>query len=287
MRHRGALASVWMLAQAAKSPTVSSVPTGADSPVSSLSPWLQPAALSAIVALLALLLTHFVGRKRLRYWRLQRALNKERGFYSTKRAPTGQPSADRSEAITGQYTSSVAAGLLGFEQLPEEALRETRSELRRLLSNLRATHATLVAALEPFSLTDARKFFEEFDSYSSRIATLYHGGQIPHDARTHCDEIEEVVSALAKKIQGSPAGWQKIEALRYSVVADDSDVIVPVMSAVLERAQLELDIIGQAIRERDFAKAVFLKERFWFEVRGFYHELTETLTKMGNAAQRI
>lgn len=249
-------------------------------------PWFW-AAISAIVALLGFLFTHFVGKRRLRYWRLQHLLDKERSVYATLPLPRRISTSDSSGAPTQQYVSSVARSLLGFDSLPASTLKDSRDDLRRLLSNLRTTHQTLVSALEPFSTGEARKFIEEFDVFAAKFSTLYHAGQIPHNARTHCHEVEQTISALDAKMPGTTTGWQDIAALRNSVVMYDQDVIVPLMVDVLDRAQLEITMIGQAIRDKDFGKAIIIKERFWFEVKGFYKELDETLTKMGEIAARL
>ncbi|HKF48816.1 MAG TPA: hypothetical protein VKB38_15765 [Terracidiphilus sp.] len=248
------------------------------------------AAASAIIALLGFVFTHLVGRHWMRYWRLQRLLDRERSFYTTYTTMPRPPSAaliDIAGSQTQQYVSSVTQSLEGFDALPTETVRQSKAELRRLLSNLRATHQTLVSALEPFSITDAKEYFERFDSIAAKFATLYHGGQIPHEARTHCEEVDSVISELAKTIKADAPGWNKIASLRRSVVVYDFDVIIPLMTEVLGKAQVEISIIGQAIRSRDFRKAVYIKERFWFEVRGLYPDLNSALTKMSSLAARL
>lgn len=245
------------------------------------------AAVSAIVALLGFVFTHLVGRRRMRYWLLQRLLDRERSFYTTMPMPQSGVFAGFADPMTQQYLSSVAQGLLGFDALPPETVKESKSELRRLLSNLRSTHQTLVSALKPFSLTDAQKYFDEFDSFATEFATLYHGGQIPHDARTHCSEVDAVITELSQLIKSNAPGWSNIAALRSSVVVYDQDVIIPLMVGILERTQGEVSILGQAIRDGDFRKAVYIKERFWFEVKGLYRDLDSALTKMSALAERI
>lgn len=185
------------------------------------------------------------------------------------------------------YLSSVALSLRGFEALPADALKSSKAQLRGLLSSLRATHQTLVSALKPFSIGDARKFFEEFDSFAQEFSTLYHGGQIPHTARTHCREVEDRVRELESRIPNNSPGMREISSLCLSVVMQDQDVIVPLMVELLDRAQREVTIIGQAIRDRDFRKAVFMKERLWFEVKGIYQELDVSLTKMSDLTARL
>jgi len=50
---------------------------------------------------------------------------------------------------------------------------------------------------------------------------------------------------------------------------------------------VELSIIGQAVRAHDFRKAVYIKERFWFEIKGFSQELDASLAKMTSLATRL
>jgi hypothetical protein len=243
-------------------------------------------AVAAIVALLGFVFTHLVGKRRLRYWTLQRLLSRERSFYSLMQPRRRDPRLDPSKTTAEEYVSSVARSLLGFDALPPTVVKETKGELSKLLDNLRATHQTLVAALEPFSLTDAKKFFEKFDTFAAKFGTLYHGGQIPHNARTHCSEITGVIYALNQKM-GNVPGWSDISTLTQSVVVCDREVIVPLMIEVLDRTEVELSIIGQAVRARDFRKAVYIKERFWFEVMGFYGDLNESLNKMDSLASSL
>lgn len=249
-------------------------------------PWFW-GAVSAVAAVLGFLFTHLIGKRRFRYWRLQRVLDSERSFYSAIAAPRLGGSEPLAEGITQRYVASVDQGLVGVSQLSPTTPKEAKEQLRRLISNLRATHQTLVTALEPFSLADAKQFFEGFEGFSQKLQTLYYGGNIPHDARTHCGEIEGVISELDRHLNGSAQGWRDISSLRYSVVANDRDVIVPLMVEVLERAQTEMLLVAQSIRGGNLTKAVILKERFWFEVKAFYTQLTSSLSKMGNLVTQL
>ncbi|MBK8752348.1 MAG: hypothetical protein IPL99_12190 [Candidatus Competibacteraceae bacterium] len=244
-------------------------------------PWFW-GAISAVAAVLGFLFTHLIGKRRFRYWRLQRVLDAERSFYSAIAAPRQGGSEPLAEGITQRYVASVDQGLVGVSQLSPTTPREAKEQLRRLISNLRATHQTLVTAIEPFSLADAKQFFEGFEGFSQKLQTLYYGGNIPHDARTHCGEIKEVISELDRQLQG----WRDISSLRY-LVENDRDVIVPMMVEVLERAQTEMLLIAQSIRGGNLTKAVILKERFWFEAKSFYIQLTASLSKMGSLVTRL
>jgi hypothetical protein len=248
--------------------------------------WKAIGGVVGIAAFLVALLT-FLRGTRLRYSRLQRILDKERSFYAAMPSPRSTIDEDLVQRTAQTYFSSVNRGISGIERLPPDATRVAREKLRVLLLNLRTTHQTLVTVLEPFSTGDAKKFFEEFDSFNSKFTVLYHGGQIAHDARTHCSDIEQVLGELGSQIQFSTPGWSDVDSLRGSVVVYDKEVIVPIMTEILERTQTELAIIAQAIRDGDRRKALVLKEKFWFDVRDLYHDVSGSLTRMTDLARAL
>jgi hypothetical protein len=243
-------------------------------------------AVGSIAALFTLILA-LLQTTRMKYLRLQRIQNKERSFYdSVHRAPIN-PEPDSVEAKTQGYLESVDRSLRGLKILPDTERQQAREKLKILISNLRATHETLVTVLEPFSTTDVKKFFEEFDSLNSKFSTLYYGGRIAHDARTHCSDVEQIVNDLSTMINSNNPGWQDISALRYSVVVQDREVIVPIMTSILDRTQLELSLIALAISAKDKSKAIWLKERYWFDVKFLYQTIISALKAMSELTNKL
>jgi len=239
-------------------------------------------AIGAVVAIAGCIVTvlAFLRGTRWRYWRLQRILDKERSYYAAKSSARSTVGENLVQGTAQSYFSSVNMGISGIENLPPHAKTIAREKLKALLLNLRTTHQTLVTVLEPFSTGDAKKFLEEFDSCNSEFIVLYHGGEIAYNARTHCSEIESVLDELGRQIQCNTPGWSDVDSLRESVVHQDREVIVPIMTEILERTKTELGLIEQAIRDRDKPKALALKEKFWFDVRDMYGEIRGSLTKM-------
>jgi hypothetical protein len=241
--------------------------------------WKAIGGVVGLAAFIVALLTFLRGTG-WRYRRLQRILDKERSFYAA--IPSHQSAVGHTlvQGTAQTYFSAVNRGISGIDSLPPDARTVAREKLKALLLNLRTTHQTLVTILEPFSTGDAKKFLEEFDGFNTKFTTLYHGGQIAHDARTHCFEIEQVLDELRSKIQFTTPGWSDIDSLGQSVVVQDTDVIVPIMTEILDRTQTELVLIAEAIRKGDKPRALALKEKFWFDIRNLYYEVSGSLAKM-------
>ena len=136
------------------------------------------AAFSALVAFAALSGT--VGGAVLaifragRWRRLQAALDKERKFYEEQaRRVTPEPIRLPEESAIDRYATSIRSGLLALTQLTGEQRDKVKDKVRALLSQLRATHATLVEALKPFTTNSARKFFDDFDSFNQHYGNRH------------------------------------------------------------------------------------------------------------------
>jgi hypothetical protein len=238
------------------------------------------------VAIIALLKAH-EGR------RLQAVLNEERKFYEEKARRVIPPPVELPEkAITDRYLNSIQSGLLAIVQLPHEQRNKTKGEIRKLISQLRTTHETLVQALKPFTTNNAKRFFEEFDQFNQDFGALYDGGNIPHNARTHCDEVVQIVNELTFQLQADITGLPseriyKIQEINYSMEHADRDIIVPVMTYILSRTEVELSLINSVIWDGDKRKAIWLKERYRFDIKNLYSQLEDTLTTMSNLVSQL
>jgi hypothetical protein len=182
--------------------------------------------------------------------------------------------------------------LLAIANLPEEERKRTKKELRELLSQLRATHATLVQTLKLFTTNDAKTFFEEFDDFNQNFGALFQGGKIRHEARTHCDDVVQIVDDLVSKLELSTTGEraEQIGALRqlgYSMQGVDQDLIVPIMRYILSKTEVELSLINSVIRDGDKTKAIWLKERYRFDVEKLYERLREALDRMDALSSKL
>jgi hypothetical protein len=250
--------------------------------------WTAVGVFVAVAALLVNLLkgTHW------RYIALQRRLKKERNFYDTF-PNTRQPPDPQSQPVLTQdslkqlYLNAVDRGLSGVEVLPVENRRKVSSELRDLISELQRTHQTLVDALELFSLLDAKAFFEGWRSAKSELSRKYHGGTIASDAHTHCSAVVNTVLDLCSQIPEEAPGYRRIEEITRSVISQDWEVIVPVMTSILERSQLELDLIAHSIEKGDKRRAIQLKEKYWFDAQHDYQTIRNSLDKMRRLSNEI
>lgn len=247
-------------------------------------------AFGALVAFAALLGSAATGTYALfkagRRRRLQGMLDKERQFYE-KQARRVVPASRRpsQESTADQYIRGIRDGLTTIGKLDEKQRAATKDKLRELIDQLRATHATLVEALKPFTTNDATVFFEQFDTFNQNFGALYHSGNIPHDARTHCGDVVEIVNELATQL--APNQWHPIRDIASSMQSADEDIIVPVMQDILARTEVELSLISSAIRDKEFEKALWLKERYRFDVTHLYERLDEALTQMSQLRSQI
>jgi hypothetical protein len=235
-------------------------------------------ALGSIVALVAVVAPVYLL---LRRRRLQRILNDERRFYET--IPHGQLQND----MLRDYLGAVDRSVTGLESLPTAERQKAREKLVALIGNLRSTHESLVKAIQPFSLADAKAFLDGFYKFQADFSSLYHAGSIPSDARTHCHDVCSVVSEMSSMIDRNASGWEDIEALQHSVVSYDVEVIVPIMVSVFERSQREISLIERCLRDGDRRKAIWLKERYWFDMKPLYQSISTTLDKMSSLANQL
>lgn len=222
------------------------------------------------------------GRRR----RLQGVLDKERQFYEkVARRVVAAPKGPLQESTADQYIRGIRDGLATIAKLDEKQRAATKAKLRELIDQLRATHRTLVEALKPFTTNEATVFFEQFDTFNQNFGALYHSGNIPHQARTHCGDVVEIVNELATQL--APNGWHPIRDIASSMQTADEDIIVPVMLDIFTRTEVELSLIGSAIRDKEFEKALWLKERYRFDVTHLYERLDQALTQMSELRSKM
>lgn len=247
-------------------------------------------AFGALVAFATLLGAAAAGAypllKAVRRRRLQSVLDEERQFYEkVARRVVAVPKGPLQESTADQYIRGIRDGLATIARLDEKQRAATKDKLRELIGQLRATHGTLVEALKLFTTNDATVFFEQFDTFNQNFGALYHSGNIPHQARTHCGDVVEIVNELATQLE--PNEWHPIRNIATSMQSADEDIIVPVMLDILTRTEVELSLISAAIRDKEFQKALWLKERYRFDVIHLYERLDQSLTQMSDLRSQI
>lgn len=249
--------------------------------------WSAFGALVAFAGLLGSIAAGMYGLfKAVRRRRLQVVLDNERKFYQQK-ARRVVPTFDGSptEPLANQYIRSIRDGLATIGNLDEKQRATTKKQLRELIDQLRATHATLVEALKPFTTNDATEFFDQFDKFNMNFGALYDSGSIPHNARTHCGDVVELVNQLASQL--APNEWHPIQYIASSMQSADEDIIVPIMQGILAQTEIELSLIDSLIQDREFEKALWLKERYRFDIQHLYERLDESLTQMSQLRSEI
>ena len=187
--------------------------------------------------------------------------------------------------MADQYVRGIRDGLTTIGKLDESQRAAAKEKLRDLIRQLRATHKTLVEALKPFTTDRTTVFFDKFDDFNQNFGALYHSGNIPHDARTHCDDVVAIVNDLAAQL--APNEWHPIRNIANLMQSADEDIIVPLMRGILARTEVELSLIGSAIRDKEYEKALWLKERYRFDVKHLYERLDEALTQMSDLRSQI
>lgn len=210
------------------------------------------AALAVVIAGLPLAL---LGVRTLRRWSLQRYLNRERASHYSFDSD-----------LTGGYLASVDRGLRGLRHLPQTEKDKAREKLKELIDALKRTHDTIVDALALFSIGKAETFFEKFDEHRVKFEKLMDKGAVAYGARTHCTEIVRIVSDLSSLIGEHSPAWKDINALRDSLEHrlknPDTEVIVPIMDAILKQTKWVLELIADAISKGHRRKALQIKE--WY-----------------------
>ena len=247
-------------------------------------------AFGALVAFAALLGSVVAGTYALfkagRRRRLQGVLDKEREFYEKQaRRVVAASKGPSQESTADHYVRGIRDGLTTIGKLDEKQRAATKDKLRELIGQLRATHATLVEALKPFTTNDATEFFKQFDTFNQNFGALYDSGNIPHNARTHCGDVVEIVNELATQL--TPNQWHPIQNIANLMRHADEDIIVPVMQDILAKTEVELSLINSAVRDKEFEKALWLKERYRFDVTHLYERLDEALTQMSQLRSQI
>jgi hypothetical protein len=247
-------------------------------------------AFGALVAFAALLGTAAAGTfplvKAWRRRRLQRVLDKERQFYETlarrvvATGPLQQSTADR-------YVNGIRDGLATISKLDAKQRATTKVKLQELIGQLRATHETLVGALKLFTTNNASVFFDKFEEFNRNFGVLFDSGNVRHQARTHCGDVVETVTELVAKLGVGQNEWHPIRQIASLMQSADQDIIVPVMLDILRRTEVELSLISASIRDKEFAKALWLKERYRFDVKGLYDRLDQALTQMSELRSQL
>lgn len=219
------------------------------------------------------------------HWRLQRLLNHERKFYDSYPVTTAAVDAGSEESIARQYFDAVEDGVSAMAALSDAERRAAAANLRELVGTLQATHHTLVESLQPFSETDSKEFLKNWSSVQAKLQSIYYGGKIPSDAHTHCSLVVSLVQSIVMQLsspsnEAATPAIVRLRNLGYSVVAQDREVILPVMWSVLDRCHAEVGLISFSLRDGDARRAIRLKEKYWFDVKHSYTRLRQSLQKM-------
>jgi hypothetical protein len=230
-------------------------------------------------------------RKWVRNSQLQTVLNNERRFYEVQARRVAPPAVKLpEESAIDRYIHSINTGLVSIEELPESVKREAKERIRKLIAQLSATHASLIKALSPFEITEAKRFFEGFDQFNQEFGSLYNAGEIPRNTRTHCTEVEETVAEIIAVIQRQMPEWAglyKLQELGYSMRYADQEVIVPIMVSILAKTEVELSLIRTAIEDDNKKKALWLKERYRFDIHGLFGRLNTALNQMHELTNKL
>jgi hypothetical protein len=251
----------------------------------------KPVFWSAIGVLIALATLFNLKSRPLRFWRLQRLLNRERRFYESFPASPPPPESDSEEGRESAYIAAVEDGVAAIEGLSPAERRAAATNLVELIGTLQATHATLVEALQPFSEMEVKTFLADWSAVQGKLQTAYFGGQIPSDAHTHSSRVRSLVWELTSSQTGQRStSLERLRKLGDSVVTQDKEVIIPVMRSVLDRCQTEVGLISMALRDRDVRRAIRIKEKYWFDVKRSCLRMQHALQKMrvlGNEFSRL
>ncbi|WP_157662065.1 hypothetical protein [Burkholderia ubonensis] len=247
-------------------------------------------AIAALVAFAGLLGSSTAGvyalLKAVRRRRLQSVLDRERQFYESQaRRVVSVYNTSPEKSAADQYIRDVRDGLTTIGKLDEKQRRDAKEKLHELIDQLRATHATLVKTLKPFTTSNAAAFFDQFDKFNQDFGEVYDSGNIPHNARTHCGDVVGIVNELATQL--ALEAWHPICNIANSMQRADNDIIVPLMQGILAQTEVELSLISSLIRDKDFEKALWLKERYRFDVKNIYARLDETLMQMSQLRSQI
>jgi hypothetical protein len=238
-----------------------------------------------VVTITGLIVAFLKGTK---WKRLQKTLDNERRFYEEQaRRVQQKPIRLPEESIIDQYLNSIEKGLLSIDALKPKERSAIKDRLSKLISELRTTHATLVENLKLFTTDDVKDFINNFNVLNQNFGAVYDAGNIPDNARTHCTAVLDILQGLESQLETTSAQIQGIINIRYSMEYADEDIIVPMMTYILSKAEVELSLIGSAIRERKIKKAIWLKERYRFDIKNFYQRLDDALIKMRELSNKL
>ena len=81
--------------------------------------------------------------------------------------------------------------------------------------------------------------------------------------------------------------YELILKMRDSMEHIDKNIIMLIMTYILSKTEVELSLINSTIREGDENKAIWLKERYRFDVKNLYNRLNEALDKMTDLRQKL
>lgn len=241
----------------------------------------MPVFWSAIGAVIALATFLNLKGRPFWHWRLQRLLNSERAFYDSIPIPAASVDSASEESMARQYFDAVEEGVSAMAALSNGERRAAAVKLHELIGTLQSTHQTLVDSLQPFSESDSKEFLKNWSTVQAKLQSNYFGGKIPSDAHTHCSLVQSIVWSLSSRgNETHTPAMARLQNLGSSVVAQDREVILPVMRWVLDRCQSEVALISVALRDGDARRAIRLKEKYWFDVKHSYTRMLESLQKM-------
>lgn len=248
----------------------------------------MPVFWSAIAVVIALATFLNLKGRPFWHWRLQRLLNSERKFYDSFPVPAASVDSASEEGMARQYLDAVEEGVSAMVALSDGERRAAAAKLHELVGTLQATHQTLVDSLQPFSESDSKEFVKNWSAVQAKLQSNYFGGKIPSDAHTQCSLVQSIVWNLSSSGNETPTpAMARLQNLRSSVVAQDREVILPVMRSVLDRCQSEVALISVALRDGDARRAIRIKEKYWFDVKHSYKRMQQSLQKMRTLSEEF
>lgn len=225
--------------------------------------------------------------------RLQASLDKERKLYEmyAMQVATEIIKLPEESAIES-YLTAIKDGVLAIAELPDDKREKIKDKVRKLISELQKTHETLVRSLKLFTTNSAKIFFDDFEKFNDDFDVLYQSGTINNTARTHCSQVVEIVNeiteSIAKDIVGNTPDYiESIRKIGWSMEYADQKAIVPIMQYILSKTKVELSLIKSALLEGDKYKAIWLKERYRFDIAKLYKDLNNSLTNMSDLVLKL
>jgi hypothetical protein len=255
--------------------------------------WSAFGALVSFAALVGGAVVAFRAFLQRRTWtNLQAVLDHERQQYEESAFRVALPREEfQQQSAAEQYIKIVDESLLALAKVPRVERKEIRNQLRDLLGKLRETHSTLVEALNPFMIDDAKEFIERFGLAVQKFGATFDGDKIASNARTHCDDVAQLAREVADDLSNEKPKIDNeiisgIRYIGYEIGGIDNNIIVPTMLELLTQTKVELSLIDVALKSGQMDKAIWLKERFRFEIERRYQELKSALRKMDELASK-